>query len=290
MNDRPQAPVPGLLLRLSAPLQSWGEHSHFNDRDTLAFPSRSGVTGLLAAALGHRRDEPLGALADLTVTVRVDRPGVRLRDFHTVGGGLSGLQTVITAEGGRRGGNTSTLTSTRWYLADATFTLAVSPADNTEPPMAWSDALREPRWPLYLGRRSCPPEGPVLLGRTTDALHDLAHVPLARAVRRTDGASEADSTTVPVLFLSDRPLGGTSLADTPGSDDADREHSTVLDAPLDFTPLRRRYRARPLYQRTVHLPATRCAGRGAAQLNALAAYTSDTYTSAARPDAVRSLR
>ena len=62
--DTPRAPEPGLLLRLAGPLQSWGMLSHFNERDTARFPTRSGVIGLLAAALGIARDEPLDGLND----------------------------------------------------------------------------------------------------------------------------------------------------------------------------------------------------------------------------------
>ncbi|MFF5719369.1 type I-E CRISPR-associated protein Cas5/CasD [Streptomyces buecherae] len=267
-------PIPGLLLRLAGPLQSWGEHSHFNDRDTLPFPTRSAVTGLLAAALGRPREHPLDDLADISVTVRVDRPGVRLRDFHTVGGGLTGQQTVVTADGGRRSGDTSTLTSTRWYLADATFTLALTRPDHAPPPPAWAQALREPHWPLYLGRRSCPPAGPLLLGHSTDALHDLVHLPLNQPRTAAD---------TQILFLSDRPLTALASHHASANGDAGEEHSSVLDVPLAFTPHRRRYRARPLYRRTLTRPGTQCTGYGIAHLTTLAAYTSATYTPAHHP-------
>ncbi|MGW2964942.1 type I-E CRISPR-associated protein Cas5/CasD [Streptomyces sp. NPDC001220] len=281
------APVPGLLLRLAGPLQSWGEHSHFNDRDTLAFPTRSAVTGLLAAALGRPRRQPLGDLTDISLAVRVDRPGTRLRDFHTVGGGLSGPRSVITADGTRRSADTATLTSTRWYLADAAFTIALTRPDHTPPPTTWTQALNTPRWPLYLGRRSCPPAGPLLLGHSTHALHDLIHLPLAAPAPRTQ---HPENQTLPVLFLSDQPLTGLPDPDRPPHDDVGQEHSTVLDAPLDFTPARRRYRSRPLYRRTLTLPTDRCHGYGTRQLHALAAYTSDTYTPALRPLQERSPR
>ncbi|MFK0172603.1 type I-E CRISPR-associated protein Cas5/CasD [Streptomyces sp. NPDC090306] len=276
--ERPH--IPGLLLRLAGPLQSWGEHSHFNDRDTLSFPSRSALTGLLAAALGRPREHRLDDL-DLIVTVRVDRPGSRLRDFHTVGGGLSGDRTVVTAEGKRRDSDTSTLTSTRWYLEDAAFTVALTLPDHTPPPTAWADALRAPRWPLYLGRRSCPPAGPLLLGHSTDVLHDLVHLPLALRAPTTNGTEQ--TTTVPVQFLSEMPLadlpapGDQSDAD-PALNTGEDQHSTVLDTPVDFAPSHRRYRARPLYRRTLALPASQRAGYGTDQLARLAAHTSPTYT------------
>ncbi|MFC0843528.1 type I-E CRISPR-associated protein Cas5/CasD [Streptomyces noboritoensis] len=86
-----------LLLRLEAVLQAWGGRSHFNDRDTLARPTKCGVIGLLAAADGHDRNDqpaddghtylPLATLAALRFAVRADRPGTFLHDFQTAGGG-----------------------------------------------------------------------------------------------------------------------------------------------------------------------------------------------------------
>jgi hypothetical protein len=103
-----------------------------------------------------------------------------MRDLHTVGGGLPTKATVTTAEGKKRSGNTGTLLTHRTYLADAAFTVALT----TEPEhaaslTAWAQALRTPQWPLYLGRRSCPPKGPLLLGAAENALHHLIHLPLA---------------------------------------------------------------------------------------------------------------
>lgn len=163
------APEPGLLLRLTGPLQSWGLHSHFNERDTAAFPTRSGVIGMLASALGRHRGRPIDDLTRLHLTVRTDRPGVLLRDLHTVGGGLPGKATVTTAEGKKRPGDTGTLLTHRYYLADAAFTVALTAPRTDDPTLLdrYADALRNPRWPLHLGRRSCPPEGPSCSARAT---------------------------------------------------------------------------------------------------------------------------
>ena len=79
----------GILLHLSGPLQSWGTHSAFNEHDTARFPTRSGIIGLLASSLGRRRGDPVDDLAHLSLTTRTDRPGVLLRDLHTVGGGMT---------------------------------------------------------------------------------------------------------------------------------------------------------------------------------------------------------
>ena len=67
-----------LLLRLAAPMQSWGtDDSKYETRKTGREPSKSGVIGMIAAALGYRRDESeiLRVLIKLRFGVRVDREG-----------------------------------------------------------------------------------------------------------------------------------------------------------------------------------------------------------------------
>ncbi|MGW9430065.1 type I-E CRISPR-associated protein Cas5/CasD [Streptomyces decoyicus] len=76
-----------LLVRLAAPLQSWGVVSRFSRRDTHSRPTKSGVIGLCAAALGHDRSEDLGELAAVRFGVRADHPGTPVRDYHIVGAG-----------------------------------------------------------------------------------------------------------------------------------------------------------------------------------------------------------
>ncbi|MGW0734440.1 type I-E CRISPR-associated protein Cas5/CasD [Streptomyces sp. NPDC002851] len=264
------APEAGLLLRLAGPLQSWGERSHFNDRDTARFPTRSGVIGLLAAALGRHRGQPLDDLARLSLTVRTDRPGVLLRDLHTVGGGLPPKATVTTAAGKKRSGDKATVLTHRMYLADASFTVALTSAPEDTPVLdQLATALRSPQWPLFLGRRSCPPEGPLLLGTTPDALRHLLLLPIA-APRPTNGATGID-------FLSDQPLDRLPLdaiEATATSSPLDGAHpsSEVNDQPVSFHPRTRAYRTRPLYRRTLTLPADQYAGLGTAHLNALGTY------------------
>ncbi|GAA3087305.1 hypothetical protein GCM10017562_66970 [Streptomyces roseofulvus] len=274
----PALPEPGLLLRLTGPLQSWGEHSHFTDRDTAAFPTRSGVIGLLAAALGRSRGQSITDLTRLSLTVRADRPGVRLRDLHTVGGGLPAKATVTTAEGKKRSGDTTTLLSHRHYLADAAFTIALTapPAPSSTPAehadhrdllARCENALHFPQWPLYLGRRSCPPEGPLLVARTDDALHHLVRLPLAATAPAPSG----------IEFLSDRPLHTLPVPEnllTADTSDGAHPAGQATDEPLTFHTTRRTYRARPLYRRSLHLPAEQYAGLGTKQLDALAAYLS----------------
>ncbi|MGW4757536.1 type I-E CRISPR-associated protein Cas5/CasD [Streptomyces chartreusis] len=259
---------PGLLLRLSGPLQSWGERSHFNERDTASFPTRSGVIGLLAAALGRRRGAPLDDLNQLSITIRADRPGVLLRDLHTVGGGLPPKATVTTAEGKKRSGDTATLLTHRTYLADAAFTLALTaPEGDADFLGHTAAALAHPHWPPYLGRRSCPPEGPLLLGHFEDALHHLVHLPIA--------APRPKTSTRNIDFLADHPLHhlpAPESSTTPGTDTGTHLVGQVNDQPLTFHPRHRAYRTRPLYQRTLHLPADQHTGLGTTHLTSLTAY------------------
>ena len=73
-----------LLLRLAAPLQSWGVDSKYDIRRTQREPTKSGVIGLIASAMGRSREDSLEDLASLRFGVRVDQPGRLHRDFHMV--------------------------------------------------------------------------------------------------------------------------------------------------------------------------------------------------------------
>jgi CRISPR system Cascade subunit CasD len=140
-----------LLMRLSGPLQSWGVQSRFAVRDTGREPSKSGVIGLLCAALGRPRWEPLDDLVALRMGVRVDQEGRVWRDYHTA-------QNVLRA----RGSTKDTEPSTRYYLADARFLVGLE-NDNLELLKTLHNALRSPVWSLYLGRKACVPGEPVWL-------------------------------------------------------------------------------------------------------------------------------
>ncbi|MGW6562136.1 type I-E CRISPR-associated protein Cas5/CasD [Streptomyces hydrogenans] len=76
-----------LLVRLAAPLQSWGVASRFARRDSHVRPTKSAVVGLVAAALGRDRTHSVDDLAALVFGVRADHPGTPVRDYHTVGSG-----------------------------------------------------------------------------------------------------------------------------------------------------------------------------------------------------------
>lgn len=148
-----------LLLRLQGPMQAWGVQSRFGVRDTAREPSKSGVIGLLCAALGRQRSEPLDDLAALRMCVRVDREGRILMDFHTA-------QNVLRASGkpGTKTGIKDTEISRRYYLADATFLVGLE-SDNLALLTELHASLRHPQWMLFLGRKAFVPSPPVYLPR-----------------------------------------------------------------------------------------------------------------------------
>jgi CRISPR system Cascade subunit CasD len=139
-----------LVLRVDAPLQSWGQRARGVLRDTSMEPTKSGIVGVLAAACGVERDDEkqIAELAELRLGVRVDREGLLERDYHTT-------QNVPTTQGtGHR-----TVVSERYYLADALFLVALE--GSRELVTQLGEAVTNPHWPLYFGRRAFVPARPL---------------------------------------------------------------------------------------------------------------------------------
>ena len=151
--------MPTLLLRLVGPMQSWGITSRFDERDTGKEPSKSGVLGLLAAALGIDRSNwsDLKPLTLLTMGVRHARPGLPRDDYQTAACAAS--DTIIRADGSP---SKDGVVSHRHYLADAAFLVGL---EGTDPVLLEKaqGALRDPVWPLGLGRKSYVASEPVWL-------------------------------------------------------------------------------------------------------------------------------
>lgn len=144
-----------LVLRLEGPLQSWGDYSKWDFRDSGTMPTKSGIVGLLGCAMGEERNSPiLVELAKaITVAVRADRPGVKLVDFQTVQG------DPLMAATGKPKTTGNTILSPHAYLQDACFTVFI---DTDE---VWRQrivsALESPKWCTYLGRKNCVPSRPI---------------------------------------------------------------------------------------------------------------------------------
>ncbi|MFH2046693.1 MAG: type I-E CRISPR-associated protein Cas5/CasD [Pseudomonadota bacterium] len=133
-----------LLLRLEGPMQSWGYRSRFDYRDTALEPTRSGVIGLICAAVGIARGEDISRFDSIRMGVSVDKEGRPERDYHTA-------LDVIKADGK----GTDTVVSYRDYLADASFTVGLQ-SEDLQLLQNIADALQSPKWPLFLGRKAFP--------------------------------------------------------------------------------------------------------------------------------------
>ncbi|NHQ60664.1 type I-E CRISPR-associated protein Cas5/CasD [Chlorobium sp. BLA1] len=155
-----------LLLWLEAPLQSWGSDSRFGRRGTLDFPTKSGVLGLLCCALGAggEQKELLQEMGSLSQTVlsfrRSKEREALLRDFHMVGSGYDDQnpwETLLIpkkSDGKAAVGGGSKITY-RYYLQDAAFAAILQiPVAKTA---IIADALANPCWDIYLGRKCCVP-------------------------------------------------------------------------------------------------------------------------------------
>lgn len=209
-----------LLIDLFGPQQAWGDSSRFTQRGTRSEPTKSGVVGLLAAALGRRRTDPVEDLAGLTFGVRTDQAGRLERDFQTEIDWRTGKPRPLTH---------------RYYLADARFVAAVGgPRDLLE---GIVESLKHPTFPLYLGRRAFPPAGP-LRGRLVEsdvqqALRDAGWTASPRH-RRAQGPIVA----LPVV----RDVG-------PG----DEPMEAIRDYPVSYDPTHRRYEWRDVVHEMVRV-------------------------------------
>lgn len=144
-----------LALRFDAPMQSWGVRSRFTHRDTMREPTKSGVVGLLGAALGTERTDRgrIAELAGLRMAVRVDREGIVERDYQ-----------VTTDVPTTKGAGHRNVVSHRYYLADALFLVLLQGERVFLERVA--AAVCHPRWPLFFGRKAHVPASPLILAES----------------------------------------------------------------------------------------------------------------------------
>jgi CRISPR system Cascade subunit CasD len=181
-----------LFLRLAGPMQSWGTKSRMQLRRTDGHPSKSGVLGLLLCAKGVRREdseEELKALNGLMMGVRVDREGIKDSDYHSTGAKIG----IRKAEGGIKHTATTneleTQLSQREYLYDASFLVALK--GDLDMIGTYAAAIRNPIWPVFLGRKCCIPGEPIFeatgeFETLGEALSSVPWRPRINAVDRTD--------------------------------------------------------------------------------------------------------
>lgn len=217
-----------LTFTLAAPMASFGALAGNERRGTLDRPGHSLLVGLVAAALGLRREDPkLPALGDAArFAVLQGAVGAPLRDYHTVQTVPSRRKALHATrrEALRAGPVETALLTERDYVTDALFFAAMTldPAA----PVTLDDcrnALLKPRFTLYLGRKSCPlalPLAPRLRSGCVDAVEALHH---QRAQHGHDlwpvGAAEQPTMSGdPALFASkDRAYRSEQRRSRPGN-------------------------------------------------------------------------
>jgi len=218
-----------LVLRLAGPLQSWGSGSEFNRRDTRTQPTKSGVIGLLAAAQGRDRRDDITDLLDLELGIRVDQPGSVLRDYHTVSDyrGRPLPSAAVNAKGTQKTTSPAKYThvTQRFYVQDAVFVVAVHGPRPTLDTL--SDAVRNPAFPLALGRRSCVPTGRIVIDVRTGGLEQaLREVPWQATEHAKLRFTRSSTIDLPITL------------DTRDGED------TELDVPTSFDPLKKTFTSR----------------------------------------------
>ena len=196
--------MPTLLLRLAAPLQSWGINSKFEYRLTEKMPTKSAVVGMLAAAFGLRRDADLSKFNGLKFGVRADREGEEITDFHM----------AHEDQFWKKGDAKYSHITYRHYLSDAVFLAGLEGEYSFLKEI--EEAINHPKFPLFLGRRSCPPTLPIVL--------KISDAQLENALREEP----------PICENSDKML--CVQIETDGAGD-----KFMQDVPLSFNPKKRRY-------------------------------------------------
>jgi len=209
-----------LALRLEGPLQSWGFDSQYNRRNTGLMPTKSAVAGICCAALGLPRGseeerqflESFGAFRMTAIAIpkiihkQKDLPVRRLRDYHTV-------QHTRRANGAM---NPDCVLTQRIYLTDSAFGVVLE--GNGGILLQIADALADPKWGIWLGRKTCIPSAPVLAGIKEDYAQALS------------------------LLIGDRPLESFTRQEEVESFSDGRD--SLPDAPISFASERRMFASR----------------------------------------------
>lgn len=245
-----------LVARLSGPVQAWGAEPTLRTATTHTTPTWSALLGLCRAALGHGRRDPqddIAWLRQLDMAVRCDATGSVRVDFHTVNPLPVGYDRFEWLEAGDRGlvplgtsvqssgqaprwlKGTAPMVTRRHLVQDASFLWLVHGADQDVDRLA--QALSRPRWQLALGRKSCTPSSPVLLGVHPGTVGDVAAAApsTAAAVRPARQAT----TGHPAGNAADTPGGRVELVwlhGHPGPQVPVQRTRVVLDVPLGSHP------------------------------------------------------
>lgn len=163
--------ITSIGIRLEGPMQSWGFDSQFNRRNTGLMPTKSGIAGMICAALGYTRGSEeencfLREYNNLRMST-IALPRVLKRNFNDTLYNLEVRRIVDyhTVEGTVRASgssNPNAVITYRQYLADACFGVVLT--GNSIFLKKIGDALKNPVWGIWLGRKNCIPTAPVFAG------------------------------------------------------------------------------------------------------------------------------
>ena len=250
-----------LIMRLAGPMQSWGVSSRFGIRETLSEPSKSGVIGLLCAALGWDRAAPSHPIAGKSCTltdlsampfgVRVIREGILRRDYHTAQNVLRAKAKLKPGKPANPGDLQDTVLSERFYLSDAYFLVGFESPDEALL-LALETALANPHWPLSLGRKAFVPSWPVcfrqsgeesssgvLPGSLATALLTVIDPVLVTGIANNKRVLSADLATRTLRLITDTDTASSNTATLLKSAGfVPVSRTQRADVPLSFEPRR----------------------------------------------------
>lgn len=246
--------VKHLMFILYGPMASWGMEAPGTTRPTSDHPTKSAVLGLVAGALGitNDRDQPHLELAEaLGYAVRVDSPGLLLRDYHTVQTAPTRAKATNATrrdELTKDPGALETTLTTRDYRQDGCWTVALWEHDASG---SWLErieaALQNPRFIPFLGRKSCPlglpVQGQLIEAGTLAQAFEAYQPPLGHLLNRIERAES------PLLYTDvDHPATGLDASD----------ERRVRDAVS--SRVRRQFRQRSERIVTMHVPVMQVSG------------------------------
>ncbi len=149
-----------LVFRLYGPIASWGEIAVGENRHSFSYPSKSAIIGLLASALGYKREEEEkhNALTNsVSFGVKVYSSGILLRDYHTIQTPPSKVKVIYSTRKDelRDKLELNTILSSRDYRMEALYDICIWKKKDSIDLVTMQQKLNEPIFSLFLGRKSC---------------------------------------------------------------------------------------------------------------------------------------
>ncbi len=212
---------PYMLLWLEGPFQSWGHDSKFGRRDSLDFPTRSGVLGLICCARGAG-DAQVNWLQqwdslDMQVMsyVHANNEGTRqplMQDLQMIGADYDTKDPwengfIPKTSDGKKAVGGGTKMTHRYYVQDMAFAVAMQvPASFAEDV---ASALQYPTWDLSLGRKNCVPTELIYQGlfeNSADALAKASTLSANKNLQPYAFIRQGQFDDGEILVLNDVPL------------------------------------------------------------------------------------